>query len=73
MIKELLREQVSIRDVGDIWIIDLQENNLPSNPDKLKEMLIGEESEYLGYKFKIEDVKFFKYVKDKIVLIANQI
>lgn len=70
---DVIKEQVSIKNEGDIWVIDLQENNLPSDTAKLKQMFIGQESMYLGYKFKIEDVKFFKYVKTKIVLIANQL
>ena len=73
MQKELIKEQVTIKEFGDVWVIDLKENDLPSDTAKLKQMFIGTEEEYLGYKFKIEDVEFFKYVKDNIVLIANQI
>ena len=73
MIDNLIREQVSIKQEGDVWVIVLAENNLPSDSAKLKQMFIGQESTYLGYKFKIEDVKFFRYVKSKIVLIANQL
>jgi len=71
--REIIREQVSIKSEGDIWVIDLDENCLPYDQEELTQMFIGEQSDYLGYKFVIEDVKFFKYVKNKFVLIATQL
>jgi len=61
-------EQVAIQDSFDYWTIDLKENMLDYNPQKLKEHFLGKKTIHQGLLFKIDEVIFYTYVKDKIVL-----
>jgi hypothetical protein len=70
---EVIQEQVTIRSEEEYWIIDLDENNLEFSPQELKDQFLEEETVYLGLKFKIIGIEFFKNVKDKIVLIVKEI
>lgn len=70
---DIIQEQVTIKSNEEYWIIDLKENDLEYNEQQIKSNLIGEVTKYLGLTFRIENIEFFKVVKDKIILIVKEI
>lgn len=70
---DVIVEQAAIKDGFDYWTIDLDENDLVYAPNELKRKFLGKEAMYSGFKFKIEGVEFYTYVKDKIVLMTRKV
>lgn len=69
----LIVDQISSTKEYSPWVIDLKTNNLTLDPQALKRKFIGEEINYGGSVFKVTDVEFFRIVKEKIVLICQEL
>jgi hypothetical protein len=66
-------EQVTVGKEYATWVVDLKSNNIVSDHNTIKSLLLNKEVEYLGISFRIEGIEFFRLVKDKIVLLCKEI
>lgn len=70
---QLKPEQVVSKKDYLYWIIDIEENNLPSDPQSIKDLLLNRHLDYLGLDFLIESIEFFKFIQTKVILLCKEL